>query len=546
MSKRPLPIRWWPLGPIGLAGCGLLYAVQVAGFSVIRPSRDFTIVIGLINLAVYVWARAWSRLQPRTQFVTIGLLVAIQATLLSILRLDGFAGDGRVLFTWRWTSTPEKRLGDYSSQAKERPSLANFTEPSETDSPSFRGADRTGQYRIPELDLNWKDHPPRELWRHPVGRGWSSFAVVGEFCVTQEQRDASEAVVCYRLETGDEVWRHLDETRFEEVTSGPGPRATPTIHEGRVYTFGATGILNCIDGADGRLAWSRQIAKDSVPILFGYVSSPLVYGPNVLVTPGGQAGSIVAVDRDTGEIAWSKGSSRAVYSSPQLLHTGREVQFLVFDAKCLSGHDAVTGNTRWTFRWGDDSDERVNVCQPVMIHASAGIGRQAVQTNQLLISSGYGRGSALVSVACNSSDEWTVNEVWRANTLKSKFSSVVVHGGHAFGLDDGILTCISLADGTRRWKQGRYGHGQLILVNDMLLIQAESGRIVLVRANPEAFSEVAALDALSERTWNHPVVAGRHLLVRNDREAVCYLLPVLTPASAQPVQEPNTISPTTE
>jgi outer membrane protein assembly factor BamB len=119
----------------------------------------------------------------------------------------------------------------------------------------------------------------------------------------------------------------------------------------RVYTFGATGILNCLDGADGRVAWSRPIAKESAPILFGYVSSPLVYGQDVLVTAGGQAGSIVVVDRDTGEIAWTKGSSKAVYSSPQLLVTGREAQILVFDATGLGGHDAVTGDTRWRFPW---------------------------------------------------------------------------------------------------------------------------------------------------------------------------------------------------
>lgn len=527
MSERPLSIRWWLLGLIGLAGGGLLYAVQVNGLSVIRPSRDFTIIVGLINLAVYVWARAWSRLRPAIQFVAIALLVIVQATLLSILRLDGFAGDGRIVFKWRWTSTPEERMGDYSSHPQGPSSLANFTDPSDTDSPSFRGADRTGQYRNPELDLNWDVRQPKELWRHPVGRGWSSFAVVGEFCVTQEQRDAGEAVVCYRLGTGEEVWMHLDaNSRFEEVTSGPGPRATPTIHEGHVYTFGATGILNCLDGANGQVVWSRQIAKGSAPILFGYASSPLIYGQNVFVTAGGQAGSIVAVDRETGEIAWTKGSSKAVYCSPQLFVTGREAQILVFDATGLAGHDAVTGDTRWKFPWGDNSDERVNVCQPAMIE-STGKDRQGVQTNQLLISSGYGRGSALISVTCNSLDEWIPNEVWRANTLKSKFSSIVVHGGHVFGLDDGILTCISLVDGTRRWKQGRYGHGQLIIINDMLLVQAESGRIVLVNADSKAFREVSMLDALSERTWNHPVLAGRHFLVRNDREAVCYLLPVL-------------------
>ena len=523
------PVRWWPLGPICVVGSVLLYVVQVEGWSVIRPSRDFTIVVGLINFFVYVWVRAWSRMRTATQVTAIGLLLASQTAMLAVLRLEGFAGDGRVLFKWRWAPTPEERLADFSLKAEERASLANLAETSEMDSPAFRGADRTGRCQFRELDLNWKDHPPREQWRHPVGRGWSSFAVVGEFCITQEQRDNFEAVVCYRLETGGEVWRHLDTARFEEVTSGPGPRATPTIDAGRVYTLGATGILNCLDGANGQLVWSRKIAKNTAPVLFGFVSSPLVHGRHVYVTPGGKSGAIVAVDRDTGEIEWSRGSSNAIYSSPQLFVTGSDAQVLVFGATGLSGHDAETGDTRWSFLWGDNSDERVNVGQPVIVDLPAGSNQDGIESHQLLISSGYGRGSALILVVRNSSDAWTATGVWRARTLKSKFSAVVVHDRHAYGLDDGILTCISLADGSRRWKQGRYGYGQLILVNDTLLIQAELGRIVLVEANPNAFSEVATLDALSERTWNHPVVAGRHLIVRNDREAVCYLLPISTP-----------------
>jgi outer membrane protein assembly factor BamB len=222
------------------------------------------------------------------------------------------------------------------------------------------------------------------------------------------------------------------------------------------------------------------------------------------------------------------------------------MQILVFGAAGLSGYDAVTGYALWNFLWGDNSDERVNVCQPAIIDSHAGKSQPGVESHELLISSGYGRGSALISVARNSASEWTATEVWHAKTLKSKFSSVVVHDRHAYGLDDGILTCISLADGTRRWKQGRYGHGQLILVNDMLLIQTESGRIVLVKAEPRAFIEIAALDALSDRTWNHPVLAGRYLLVRNDREAVCYLLPISTAGQSSPIGEARTTVPATE
>lgn len=520
----PSSVRWWPLLLIFIAGGGMLYAVQIAGWRISRPGRDAIILAGVINLALYVWVRAWSRLQHSAQINTVVLVVAIQAAFALMLRVDGFTGDGRMILKWRWTPTPEQRLADFSSKTTERDSHANLAKTFKTDSPSFRGSDRSGRYRAQELDLNWSGRSPRELWRHPVGRGWSSFAVVGEFCVTQEQRDNFEAVVCYELRTGREVWQHLDRALFDEITGGVGPRATPTVHEGRVYTFGATGILNCLDGATGHAVWTRRIATGASLPLFGYANSPLIHGRHVFVTPGGKAGSLVAVDRLTGKVVWVRGSRKGGYSSPHLLPSREEDQILVFDATGLHGHAASTGDTRWSFAWGDNSDDQVNVCQPAII--PAGNRRKGIEAYHLLISSGYGRGCGLIEVARSSSGEWTAREVWRAKTLKSKFSCVVVYGSYAYGLDEGILTCISLADGARRWKQGRYGYGQLVLVNDLLLIQAESGRVALVRADPLAFKEVAVLDALSDRTWSHPVVAGRHLLVRSDREAACYELPV--------------------
>lgn len=519
----PARVRWWPLVPITLIGGGFLYAVQVEGFSIIRPARDFTIIVGLINLFVYLWVRVWSGLKKSNQIATVVFVIAVQSLLVLLFRFDEFAGDGRILFRWRWIPTPEQRLAEFSSKADEHVLVVNLTETLETDSPSFRGNDRTGRYLVPELDLNWNQQAPRERWRHPVGRGWSSFAVVGEVCITQEQRNSCEAVVCYELRTGAEVWQHLDETRFEEVTSGPGPRATPTIHAGKVYSFGATGILNCLDGTNGRVIWSREIARGPTP-LFGYSSSPLIHGGLVFITPGGEAGSIVAVHADSGKVAWSRDSRKAGYGSPHLFPTKDEEQVLVFDATGLHGYDAILGARRWTFPWGDNSDDQVNVCQPVILPLGIEAVVDGTETHQLLISSGYGRGSALISVSRTSSGEWTANTIWQAKSLKSKFSDVIVRDGHAYGLDEGILTCISLTDGTRRWKSGRYGYGQLILVNQTLLIQSESGRIVLVQANPDKFAEVATLDALRERTWNQPVIAGPFLLVRSDREAACFEL----------------------
>ena len=525
MDRSLFRIHWWPLAMIALVGGVLIYAVQVQGWSVMRPSRDLKVVIALINLAMYLWIRVRSRSPMKVQFAAIGLLIAAQAALLPMVQVEGFTGDGRIVFRWRWSPTPDERLAEFASTSKRANAIANLSSSSPTDCPSFRGSDRTGRFLVPELDFAWSEHPPRELWRHPVGRGWSSFAVVGDYCVTHEQRGKLETVVCYELSTGSEVWQHFDETVFEESTSGRGPRATPTIHEGRVFTFGASGIVNCIEGADGRAVWTRSVAKGRPPI-FGYVSSPLVLGQRVFVTPGAESGSVVCLDRETGNILWSKGSRKPGYSSPQLATTKNENHILVFDAVGLHGHNAESGDLRWTFPWGDNSDDNVNVCLPVLLSADGN--HHETEQYRVLISSGYGRGTALISINQDLSGGWVATERWRTKSLKSKFNDVVVHGNYVYGLDDGILTCISLTDGSRRWKKGRYGYGQMILVNDMLLIQSELGSLVLVKADPNRFSEVASLAALNDRTWTHPVVSGKHLLVRNDREAACYLLPFQT------------------
>jgi len=150
-----------------------------------------------------------------------------------------------------------------------------------------------------------------------------------------------------------------------------------------------------------------------------------------------------------------------------------------------------------------------------------GFGREKVDC--IFISSGYGKGSALLEIR-RLDGRFSFHKRWGNRNLKAKFSSVVIHEGCVYGLDGSILTCIDLKTGQRHWKAGRYGYGQLILVGSTLIIQLESGEIALVKASPHSHQELARFGALDGRTWNHPVLAGRHLLVRNDREAACYEL----------------------
>jgi outer membrane protein assembly factor BamB len=142
----------------------------------------------------------------------------------------------------------------------------------------------------------------------------------------------------------------------------------------------------------------------------------------------------------------------------------------------------------------------------------------------VFVSTGYGRGCALLSVQPTVAG-CSVESLWTSRNLKTKFSSPVARDGFVFGLDEGRLVCLDLRDGSRRWRAGRYGHGQLLLVDDLLCVQCETGELALVAADPTAHRELARCDALADKTWNYPALAGRLLLVRNDREAICFELP---------------------
>jgi outer membrane protein assembly factor BamB len=165
--------------------------------------------------------------------------------------------------------------------------------------PGFRGPHRDSIIRGAKIETDWAKSPPVALWRRPIGPGWSSFAVQGDRLYTQEQRGDDEIVACYKVSTGEPVWSHKDAVRFYESNGGAGPRATPTLHHGRVYSFGATGILNALDAATGSVVWSRNAASDTnrqLPI-WGFTSSPLVVGDVVIVAV---SGTLAGYDAATG------------------------------------------------------------------------------------------------------------------------------------------------------------------------------------------------------------------------------------------------------
>jgi outer membrane protein assembly factor BamB len=377
--------------------------------------------------------------------------------------------------------------------------------------PGFRGPGRDSVVPGVRLKTDWTAAPPAEMWRRPVGPGWSSFAVQGKYFYTQEQRGDHEVVACYRVANGETVWIHRDATRFWESNGGAGPRATPTLSGGRVYSFGATGILNALDARTGAKAWSRNVSVDTevkVPY-WGFSSSPLVTDDMVIVAA---AGRLAAYELATGTLRWLGPKGGGSYSSPQLMTIGGVKQVLLLSGTGAASVSPTDGTLLWQHKWAGTS-----MLQP----ASLSDGDILLSANSEM----GGSGTRRITVS-NESGKWTVEERWTSAGLKPYFNDLVIHKGHAFGFDGRILSCIDLKDGQRKWKGGRYGHGQMLLLpdQDVLLVLSEEGELALVTASAEQFTELARLPAIEGKTWNHPALVGAILLVRNDKEMAAFRL----------------------
>jgi len=372
-----------------------------------------------------------------------------------------------------------------------------------------------------QIETDWVTSPPIELWRRPVGPGWSSFAVAGDRLFTQEQRGDDEIVSAYSLKTGEPVWRHRDPARFWESNAGAGPRATPTVSHGRVYTLGGTGILNALDARNGSVIWSRNAASDTgrqVPD-WGISSSPLVVGDVVVVAT---AGTLAAYDAVSGAPRWVGPKGGWGYSSPHLWTVDGIAQIVLLNGPGAIGVAPSDGKVLWKYDWAGDS-----IVQPALL-----------TDGSLLVGSGSGlakkTGMLRVTVSHDSArgpDAWGVTEHWTSTGLKPYFNDFVVHQGHAFGFDGSILACLDLEDGKRKWKGGRYGHGQLVLLpeQNLLLVLSEEGELALVSATSDRFTELARFKAIEGKTWNHPVLVGDTLLVRNDQEMAAFRLALTKP-----------------
>ncbi|HET6373344.1 MAG TPA: PQQ-binding-like beta-propeller repeat protein, partial [Candidatus Polarisedimenticolia bacterium] len=434
----------------------------------------------ILSVVLVAWAAATRRLAAGPRRVALLASILLTCGAFTLVRTGGMSGDGEADTHLRWTQTPEERLlaqgGDTPGAVPSAGAAAAAS--AGADWPGFRGASRDSVVRGVRLKTDWTASPPVQLWRKPIGPAWSSFAVRGPLMYTQEQRGEEEVVSCYDMTTGEPVWRHSDAARFWESNAGAGPRATPTLSNGRVYTLGGTGIVNALDAGDGTVVWSRHAEKDTGAKLpgWGFAGSPLVLGDLVIVATSGK---LVAYDLATGAPRWLGTKGGSGYSSPQVLTIGGVEQIVQLSTFGAVGVAPADGTLLWEHEWKGDG-----IVQPAM-----------TADGDILIGSGSGlseSGMRRLAVAHGPSG-WTVEERWTSTGLKPYFNDFVVHAGHAFGFDGAILSCIDLKDGQRTWKGGRYGHGQLFLLpeQDLLLVLSEQGELALVAAKTDTFNELA-------------------------------------------------------
>ncbi len=492
--------------------------------------------IPILSLALVAAVAVGRRLGIGARRALVVVAILLGCGVFTLLRTGGMTGDANSELHWRWTKTPEEKLLAEAGNAPAAlaPAVATTPEPEEPvpatagetptptpeateaakphgDWPGFRGAARDGIVHSVRIETDWAKTPPMELWRKKVGPGWSSFAVRGDLVYTQEQRGEDELVSCYNLATGEPVWRHSDKARFWESNAGAGPRGTPTLNKGRVFTMGATGILNALDARNGAVVWSRNAAKDTGAKLpgWGFASSPLVIGDTVVVAT---SGVLAAYDRATGKPRWQGPAGGSGYSSPQLSTIDGIAQILLLNDTGAISVSPSDGTLLWKHEWVSDGIVQPAVLSGGNILIGSGSGLAASGTRRVAVKRGDGG--------------WSVEERWTSNALKPYFNDFVVHKGNAFGFDGSILACIGLEDGKRRWKGGRYGHGQIILLpdQDLLLVLSEEGDLALVKATADQFTELAKFKAIEGKTWNHPVLVGDQLLVRNGEEMAAFRL----------------------
>lgn len=486
-------------------------------------------VVWFLLMSQWMW---WNRVAASV------IAISIPLVFMSVFR-PIIGGDANIIgFAPIWASPPEVPSDVVAVDVR-----VDLSKESDIDFPRFLGSNQNATVTgVGEL-ANDSVARASVLWKQSIGQGWSGFVARNGFVVTMEQRDEYECVTCYSVDDGQLEWiyKHAGRHRDKINMGGVGPRSTPAIHNGNVYAVGALGNFVCLNGSNGEVIWQQdlnailgielestvdrygfdvQYEKDS-SLAWGRSGSPLIVDDMVVVPGGGVLSgpktTLLAFDAATGKQRWSGGDQMVAYGSPVLAKVAGVQQILMVSETSAMGFAPDNGKELWRFSRPGQTDGQANTSQLSVVSA-----------NEVLTTKGYPDGGGRLIRLDNNGGTIVPESVWhKPLQLKTKLMSPLIYNGHAYALSNAFLECTRLSDGKRLWKhRGRFGHGQMLLVNDQILLHSELGTLYQFKASPEGYEEIGQLKTIEGVCWNNLCLYGNRLLVRSELEAACIELPM--------------------
>jgi outer membrane protein assembly factor BamB len=377
------------------------------------------------------------------------------------------------------------------------------------DWPQWRGPNRDGISNESGLLKTWPKEGPKILWRVPSGEGYAGIVIAKGRGYTMIGQSGNEFLICFDPANGKEIWRLKTDGLFYN-DQGNGPRSTPIVDGDLVFGLSGNGKLHAANAKDGKAFWSHDLSGEyggKIPT-WGISTTPLVEGEMLIVDVGGKSGhSVMAFDKRSGKVIWKSESDAPGYSAPIAITVNGVRQVLVFTGTALVSLAPTSGKLFWRYDWETRFD--VNAATPVFI-----------APDKIFISSGYGKGSALLQTQANNGSA-TMKEIWKSREMKNHFSSSILRGNYLYGFDDFLLTCLEVNTGQPKWQQRGFNKGSLLYADGHLIVLGEYGNLALVEATPEGYKEKASAQILKGKSWTMPTLAGGKLYLRNQSEMLC-------------------------
>ena len=415
---------------------------------------------------------------------------------------------------WRGGMIPHFTLQG-STERDSAPSLTNTSQLREITQEwsQFRGPKRDGHVPVPSGSKPFT-RPPSPRWNKLCGAGHSSVVTSNQLVITLEQRGNRECLTARSLSDGSDIWELSEDTRWDDMMSGEGPRSTPTIVNDRIYTLFSNGMLACSNATTGKKIWQTKIIGEKYDFPeWGISASPLVWKDQVIVSPGGEHGAVKSYSAKSGKLLWqSQLSGRGVYLSPTILTLlGKDHLITAVTGKIVS-LDPNSGKTRWEHPWKIFLNN-AQIVQPI-----------ALSNNSFLLAAGYGKGAECIALSqAPETGAYLLESQWKSKDLKAKFSNPVLKDGYLYGFSENLLVCLEASTGKLQWRGKKYGYGRILVCGEQLIILGNTGVLTVVDANPENFNEVFSSPLLSDaRCWNGPALVHGYLIARNGEEIACF------------------------